>query len=192
MRFFALFFILSCLSSCREASSNLSRSIIDGVWETACLPNPDSGAERFSLAFFADNSLLRERYLYEDTACTQELGRIRHEGRFDLAVRWGDDLYDIDFTLHRVEAIAKSENSAELWRQQNFCGIAHYTAGSASDLTPIEQSTCGSYGQSPFVIRDVLALSPTDLSFGLDFETNIPRPSAIDKSILKRVYKPKG
>lgn len=175
--------------ACREDATEVSNSIIDGIWETECLEAANSTSEIIRYTFLANNSVERRLEIFSDASCSTPSAELRHEGVFALAVRQADTLYDIDMIFRRVVGLPKTADAARLWNDEIYCGISRWLAGKEETVEAQTDPRCAVYGRSSIEYRDIISLDgDSRLSFGDELNSTRPRPEIIDAQNPRKVF----
>lgn len=172
--------LFSCKGDDEEAAS---RSVIDGVWESACVPNADESSQQIRYTFFVNNAAVRQVDYYADAACTVARGKLVHEGTYALAVREELNVYDIDFFFDKATAIPATAEGAAAWNTQHFCALTRWLPLVDEEVISQSDPACGVFGVSRIEYRDLIRVDEEKtLIFGTQLNHLIPRPTSVDAS----------
>ena len=149
MRLLSLVFLMLGLVACggQENSDDPSQSVIDGIWQSDCLPGSE-GSYLISPVFAYGNSFQWFESWFSDGQCSEAAFSAEFSGNYELAISGTELSYELDLEVENVYLEPENPDWAQFARQQQVCGLSQWEShvrqsleGGNGTLCPISTAT---------------------------------------------------
>ncbi len=156
-------------------------SIVDGDWQTNCLPHKAPFlSRRLSYSYSEAHLVQRREESFFDEACLEAAGTTSFRGTYELEVTRQPYIYQINLYYDDITAAALTASAADVYDRAQFCDITNWTIGSEEDITLRAGDGCPAYGIVPVKNWNLVQVKRAiSLRFGVDIAHDNQRPQDV-------------